>query len=726
MKEKFRSGRREFIKSISALGVGLAIGLDAKANVVNVSEKPAIIDLEINPFVVIDTAGNITIVNPRPDMGQGTFQSVPSLIAEELEVDIATIKIVQSDGKSKYGSQTSGGSTSIRNLWLPLRKAGAAAKEMLIKAAAQKWKVGESQCYAADAKVFLKNTSKSLSYGELVEDASKLEVPANPLLKDPADFKIIAKDIKRRDVPLKVTGKAVYGLDVDVPGMVYASILHSPMLFGKILAIDDAAALKVPGVQHVMKCERKMIHRTTEGVAVVATSWWAALKGREALVVKWDNTGLVQALHTAKYFKDCYDAGKRMGINYEEHHDFQIAWDAAVAKLEATYETPFLSHVPVEPENATVHVREDGSVEIWAPIQGPAETLNEISAYLNVPSEKIKVNATWLGGSYGRKAYVDFVKEACFISNILKKPVKLIWTREDDITQGPYRPGMLSQVRGFVEDGKITGYHHHAIGESILGQVFKGLSDDEADPWIGELLSSENSKYEFAAAEKVTWTNVKTEIPIMWWRSVNASNFAWGQECFIDELAYLAGKDPLQARLDILKDDRFIKVLHTLAEKSNYHEKLPEGAGRGISIFSSFGSICACSVAVSRSGAGVRIDRVVSVIDCGQYVSADIVKSQTEGNIVMGISAAIKGGIIWKNGVCQQSNFTNYHVLRINETPEIEVHIIESNEAPGGVGESGLPPVAPALGNAIFAATGKRIRNLPIDLQKLEFVPGYS
>jgi isoquinoline 1-oxidoreductase beta subunit len=724
LKEKFFSSRREFIKSVGVLGVGLAVGLDAKANVVNVSKK-AVLELEINPFVIIDTAGNITIVNPRPDMGQGTFQSVPSLIAEELEVDLAAVKIVQSDGKSKYGSQTSGGSSSIRSLWLPLRKAGASAKEMLIKAAAQRWNVVETQCYAANAKVFLKGSDKNFSYGELVEAASKLEIPTNPVLKDPEDFKIIGRDIKKLDVPVRVTGKAVYGLDVEVPGMVYASILHSPMLFGKVISVDDSAALKVPGVQRVMKCERKMIHRTTEAVAVVATSWWAALKGREALVVKWDNTGLDQALHTAKYFQECYNAAKSTGLNYEEHHDFKTAWDAATSKLETTYETPFLSHVPVEPENATVHVRQDGSVEIWAPIQGPAETLNEIAAYLNIAPEKIKINAMWLGGSYGRKAYVDFVKEACFISNTLKKPVKLIWTREDDITQGPYRPGMLSHMRGFVEDGKITGYHHHAIGESILGQVFKGLSDGEADPWIGELLSSKNSRYEFETAEKVTWTNVKTEIPIMWWRSVNASNFAWGQECFIDELAYIAGKDPLQARLDIIKDQRFIKVLNTLSEKSNYHSNLPEGAGRGIAIFSSFGSICACSVTVSREGAGVRIDHVVSVIDCGQYVSADIVKAQTEGNIVMGISAAVKGGIIWKNGVCQQSNFTNYHVLRINETPKIEIHIINNGEAPGGVGESGLPPVAPALGNAIFAATGKRIRNLPIDLHKLEFVSGY-
>lgn len=724
MSEKFISTRRNFLKITGVLGFGLAIGLDSKASPVKVSEKAAL-NLEMNPFIIIDTLGNVTIINPRPDMGQGTFQSVPSLIAEELEVDLASVKIIQSDGKSKYGSQTSGGSTSIRQLWLPLRKAGAAAREMLIKAAAQKWNVSETQCYAVNAKIFLKGSQQSLSYGDVVEAASKLEIPANPALKDPKDFKIIGKDIRKLDIPLRVTGQATYGLDVDVPGMLYASIQHSPMLFGKVISIDDSATLKVPGVKQVMKCERKMIHRIADSVAVVATNWWAAYKGREALIIQWDHANLATELHTAKYFKRCYDAAKGEGINFEERHNFKTKYDDANSKLEATYETPFLSHAPVEPENATVHVRHDGSVEIWAPIQGPAETLNEVAEYLNIAPDKIKVNATWLGGSYGRKAYIDFVKEACFISNKLKEPVKVIWTREDDITQGPYRPGLLSHMQGIVQEGKIVGYHHHAIGESIMGQVFKKLPDDEADATICEELSSRNSKYQFEEAEKISWTNVKTEIPIMWWRSVNASNLAWGQECFIDELAHLAGKDPLRARLDILKNARTINVLTTLAEKSHYDKKLPVGAGRGISIFNSFGSICACSITVSKAVMGLRIDNVVSVIDCGRYVSADVVKAQTEGNITMGISAAIKGGIIWKNGVCQQSNYNNYHVLRMNEAPNIEVHIIENNEAPGGVGEAGLPPVAPALGNAIFAATGKRLRNLPIDLENLEFMPGY-
>jgi isoquinoline 1-oxidoreductase beta subunit len=294
--------------------------------------------------------------------------------------------------------------------------------------------------------------------------------------------------------------------------------------------------------------------------------------------------------------------------------------------------------------------------------------------------------------------------------------VKVIWTREDDITQGPYRTGMISHMQGFVEDGKVTGFHHHIVGESILRQVFKGLGENEPDPWMGEAL--EENAYQFKT-QKISFSNIKTEIPIMWWRSVNASNLGWGQECFVDELAHLAGVDPLTLRLELFEDQRFIKVLMTLAERSDYYTKGPEGTGKGVAIFKAFKSIVACCITVSKTTSGIKIDKVVSVIDCGMYVSPDTVKAQTEGNIVMGLSAAIKGGIVIKKGVCQQSNFNNYHVMRMNEMPKVEVYIMENDEAPGGVGEPGLPPVAPALGNAIFAATGVRHRNLPIDLAKV-------
>jgi isoquinoline 1-oxidoreductase beta subunit len=718
--ENIKPSRRDFIKASTLTTFGLALGISGFTRDAALKKiTPAILRLEINPFIIIDTAGNITLVNPRPDMGQGSTQAVPSLLAEELEVSLEKVLIVQSDGMGKYGSQTSGGSSSVRELWMPIRKAGAAAREMLTSTAAKKWNVPVTECIAEDGKIHHKATGKSLTYGELADDASKLEIPKDPKLKEAKDFKIIGKYNKRLDVPERVNGKAVYGIDIDIPGMVYASILHSPAIHGKVVSIDDSEAKKVKGVLQVIKTERTMPHRSAEAVAVVATNWWAALKGKKALRVKWDNADYEKTLTTASYFAQTYEAAKKEGINFEEKGDFAAKYTTAKDKLEAQYETPFLAHAPIEPENAVVHVKEDGSVEIWAPVQGPDWALRDVCGYLKIKPEQVKINVTLLGGAFGRKAYHDFLLEACHISKELKKPVKVIWTREDDISQGPYRPGMLSHMQGFVEDGKITGYHHHAIGESIVGQVFKGLKDDEADPWLSEEISTGNNKYNFSSASKVSWTNVKTDIPVVWWRSVYASNFGWGQECFIDELAHLAKKDPLKARMEILPDDRFKKVLETLAEKANWAEKLPEGTGKGMAVFKSFGSISACCITVSKSGQGVKIDRVVSVIDCGHYVNPDNVKAQTEGNIVMGITAAIKDGITFTNGVCDQSNYHQYNVLRLNETPVMEIHIVDSGAVPGGVGEPGLPPVAPALGNAVFAATGKRLRKLPFDINNL-------
>ena len=712
--------RRDFIKATSLTTFGLALGVSSFAKDAAVKKiTPAVLSLEINPFIIIDTAGNITLVNPRPDMGQGSTQAVPSLLAEELEVSLDKVKIVQSDGKGKYGDQTSGGSSSVRALWLPIRKAGAAAREMLIQTAAKRWNVSTTECYSLEGKILLKGSDKSLTFGELADDASKLEIPKNPKLKEAKDFKIIGKYNKRLDVPERVTGKAVYGLDVDIPGMVYAAIVHSPMLHGKIASIDDTDTRKIAGVLQVVKTERPMPHRKSEAVAVIATNWWAALKGKKALKVQWDNGNYDKTLSTQKYFDETYAAAKKEGINYEEKGDFSAKFASAKQKLESNYETPFLAHAPIEPENAIVHVKDDGSIEIWAPVQGPDWALRDVCGYMKVKPEQVKINVTLLGGAFGRKAYHDFLLEACHLSKELKKPVKVTWTREDDITQGPYRPGMLSHMQGFVENGKITGFHHHAIGESIVGQVFKGLKEDEADPWLSGEISSENSKYNFDTASKVSWTNVKTDIPIVWWRSVYASNFGWGQECFIDELAHLAGKDPIQARLDILSDERFRKVLETLAEKANWKEKLPEGQAKGMAVFRSFDSISAACITVSKQGNGVKIDKVVSVIDCGHYVNPDNVKAQTEGNIVMGLTAAIKDGITFTNGVCDQTNFHQFNIMRINETPKMEIHIIDSGANPGGVGEPGLPPIAPALGNAIFAATGKRVKKLPFDINNI-------
>lgn len=718
-----KASRRSFLKNTALTGTGLMIGLNSFAKEKNPKKTPhhspnAVLNLEINPFIIISTDGSIALINPRPDMGQGSTQAAPSLIAEELEVSLDKVKLIQSDGQSKYGSQQSGGSSTVRGLWTSLRKAGAAAKEMLIQTAANRWNTSVENCYALDGKIYLKNSDKSFTYGELADDASKLTIPKNPKLKAPKDFKILGKYNKRLDVPERVTGKAVFGIDIEVPNMVYACMLHSPTIHGKITSIDDSETLKVKGVLQVVKAQRQMPHRKADAVAVIATNWWAALKGRKALKVQWDNGDLEQNMTTDKYFAACYDAAKKEGINYEEKGDFNAKFANASQKVEGIYETPFLAHAPIEPECAVVHLKNDGTAEVWAHVQGPDGGLGDVARALGISKDKIKFNVPLLGGSFGRKAYHDYLNEACFLAKELKKPVKVLWTREDDISQGPYRPGMLSRMQGFVNNGRIIGFHHHAIGESIVGQVFNGLKSDESDPWLSGEISTENSKYEFPIS-KISWSHVKTDIPIVWWRSVYASNFGWGQECFIDELAQAAGKDPLEARLALIKDERYRKVLETLAEKANWKEKLQAGQGKGIAVFASFGSISAACITVTKKDNGVSIDKVVSVLDCGYYVNPDHVKAQTEGNIIMGLSAAIKGGITFTNGVCDQSNFHQYNVMRINEAPKMEIHIIDSGENPGGVGEPGLPPIAPALGNAIFAATGKRLRKLPLDITNL-------
>lgn len=712
--------RRKFLQLSGSVGAILALGFGQSAfgkESVLTKLPPDTLALELNPYILLDNTGKITLFNPRPDMGQGTHQSMPMLLAEELEVNLDQVIIKQTDGLGKYGAQLSGGSSSVRTRWLPMRKAGAAVKEMLIKTAAKRWQVAESECYAENAKVFHRPSGKSVIYAELVDEAAKLEVPINPKLKDPKDFKMLGKALPRPEIPAKVTGKAIFGLDVEVPGMLYASVERSPAIHGKVVSFNDSKAKAIPGVKHVIKAERAMPHKTVETVAVVATSYWAALQGRKALEITWDN-GAFDKVSTDEYYGRLKAAVNQKSNDYNDKSgDFDKAFAEATKKVEAFYETPFLAHAPMEPENATVWVKGD-TCEIWAPVQGPDGAIQSVSAYLKIKPENVKVNVTFLGGAFGRKAYLDFVNEAAFISKQVNAPIKLIWTREDDTSQGPFRPGMVNALQGGIDDkGNVTAFHHKIIGESIPGQVFKMNLAGKPDPWAEETTGHEDSPL---AIPNIKRSHIleKTDIPIVWWRSVYASTNAFGHESFIDELAHAAGKDPLKLRLELLdKAPRFKKVLETIAEKSGWFtEKLPAGKARGIAIARSFSTICAHIVTVAKTTQGLKIEKIVSVIDCGMTVNPDNVKAQTEGNIIMGLTAAIKDGITFVNGQAQQNNFHNYQVLRIHETPKMEIHIVENQEAPGGVGEPGLPPIAPALCNAIFALNGKRIRKLPFSL----------
>ncbi len=724
------ANRRDFLRIAGLSGAGLVLGFSAQGKgrserLVNLSDEQAagsatLLSFELHPFIVIDNAGGITLINHRPDMGQATWQAVPMMVAEELEVSLDQIKIRQSDGLRKYGGQVSGGSSTVSSGWKRLRQAGAAAREMFIQAASNEWKVPKADCYAQLGKVIHRPSGKSLSYGDLVEQASVLEVPKDLPLKAKKDFKILGKALPRPEVPSKVTGQAEFGMDIEVPGMLYASIERSPVIHGKVVSFDDSGARKVPGFRMATKAERKLPYKACESVAVLADSYWAALQGRKALKIQWDNGDFPAKMDSAAYSAQLRAAVGKDAPAYTTIGSVGTAISGAAKKLEALYETPLLAHAPMEPEVAVAHVKEDGSCEIWAPVQGPDAAIGEISQYLGIKPEQVTVNVPFLGGAFGRKAYLDFVLEAVYLSKIAKAPVKVIWTREDDIQQGPFRPAMLSAMRGGVDaSGNIIAFEHTLLGESISGQVFQSFEEGKPDDWAGEAIKHEESPYAFPNM-KVGFTRVKTDIPIVWWRSVYPSNSSFGHECFVDELALAAGRDPLAARMELLKEDaRFLNVLKTLEQKSDWNVKLPAGMGKGVAIAKTFGSVCAHAVFVRKQGTGVVIDRVVTVLDCGMYVNPDNVRAQTEGNIVMGISAATKPAITFVNGKAQQSNFHQYQVLRMDEMPKVEIHIVENENDPGGVGEPGLPPMAPALCNAIFSATGVRVRSLPVDLKKI-------
>lgn len=715
--------RRDFLRYTSLSGVALILGIsNIKASetavVSNLSHLEAAFNL--NPFVIIEKSGKITLFNPRPEMGQGTYQSISALIAEELEISPDQYTIKQTGGEKQFGDEQSvGGSYSIRGSYNDMRKVGASAREMLISAAAKQWNVAESTCYAENAKIIHKPTGKSLSYGELVETASKLEVPKNPKLKEAKDFKMLGKSVKRQDIPLKVSGKAVFGIDVEVPNMVYASVERCPVFGAKLTSFDKKATLKVAGVEQVVEVEKVFGNYKTTGVAVVATNYWAALKGRKALKVTWEYQGK-DSFNSKNYTQYLRDLSKNEGITDKSVGDFDKTFAESAQKVEAFYETPFVAHAPMEAMNCTAHWQDNGKLEVWASTQVPSDVVKDLSTRFGLKAEDITLHSCFIGGGFGRRLAIDFVIEAVNLSKTIKKPVKLIWTREDDTQVGPYRPPTFSAMKGAVSnDGKVSAFQHKVIAPTILSFLMPSEDKTKVDETMVEGISHQayeipNMKNQFVYADN--------HVPMLWWRSVTSSTLAFAHECFIDELAHKAGKDPLQFRLDMLtKESDTKRVLQKLKEVSKWDTPLPKGKGRGIAQWDFFAGLGGEVVEVTKlSDNSVKIDKVYVVIDLGTVVNPDSVKAQMEGCVVMGITAAVKGGITFANGKTEQSNFHNNEVLRINEMPLIEVHILaEGGEKIKGVGEPGLPPVAPALANAIFAATGKRMRKMPFDLDNL-------
>jgi isoquinoline 1-oxidoreductase subunit beta len=719
---KTNNSRREFIKASSLLAIGFSLPSwgGAKNEIRKIEVANTALGLELSPYIVIDDLGKIIIYNAKPDVGQGTWQAIPMLLAEELEVSMEQIEIRMTDGTAKYGAQNIGGSNSIRSRWKPMRQAGAAAKEMLIKAASNQWQVPVNECFAKEAKVYHKPTNKSLSYAELIAEASKLEVPKNPTLKDPKDFKLLGKSLPRPEIPSKTNGKAVFGIDATLPKMLYATIEMPPAIYGKVGSFDGAEAMKVKGVKYVLKTERKLAHAIPEAVAVVADNYWAALKGRKALKINWNEEG-VEKLSTDKYFEKLRALGKEDGLIYPDNSkgDFAKTYSESTKKLESVYETSHMAHSPLEPVTATAWVQGE-KVEIWASVQSIDGVVKQVSEYFKFKPENVKVNAMFLGGAFGRKSNLDFVMQAVHIAKQVSEPIKLIWTREDDIKQGPFRPAMLSVMQGSLdENNTLSGLNHKQVGDAILRQAAKMDFKTKPDFVNIESVGFKGSPYDIPNRRNSSIL-AEAPVPIHWWRAPSACHNVFPQESFIDEMAHLAGADPMDFRLKMLeKEPRMLKVLQELGVKSDY-KNVKSGQSIGISMAQLYGTYIAQAVTVSKKGNGIKIEKVVSVVDCGLTINPDNVKAQTQGNVIMGISTAIKNGITFVDGKVQQNNFYDYQILRISEGGfPIDVYVMESFENPGGIGEAGLPPIAPALTNAIFRLTGKRIKSLPFDMDNL-------
>ena len=712
--------RRNFIKFTGITSAGLIIGLSVKGNngiaeVANLSnELPS---YELTPYIIIEKSGAITIFNTKPEMGQGTFQSIPSLIAEELEVSLDQITIKQTNGEKQFGPmQFAGGSMSVRSSYNELRNVGASAREMLVKAASQQWNVPVEECYAENAKVFHKPSGKSLSYGDLAEVASKFEVPKTPKLKDPKDFKLLGKKVMRPDVPLKTSGKAMFGIDAVVPGMVYASVEHCPVFGAKLLSYDDSGAKKVKGVLSVEKCERKFGPYTYEGIAVIAENYWAAYQGRKALIIKWDYQGN-EKFNSKDYEQSLRDLSKKEGVIDHNEGDFDKAFKEAPLKVEAFYETPVVSHSPIEPMNCVASWYDGNKLEIWVSTQVPGDIVRDFPKDFGIPAENLKLNMFFNGGGFGRRLYNDVINEAVQLTKKIGKPVKLIWSREDDTQQGPFRPMTFSAMKGALSaDGKAVAFQHKVIAPTI--DYDKNYDKSKTDRTMTEGISEQ--KYEIPNMKNL-YVYADFHIPVAAWRAVTSTTLAFAHECFIDEMAVKANKDPMEFRLGMLTKDSDTKnVLQKLKEVSGWSKPLPNGRGRGVAQYEFFAGLGGYVIEVSKNGTGIKIEKVYAVIDLGTIVNPDTVKGQVEGAATMALTAAIKNGITFDKGQTVQTNYNNNPIVRINEMPVVEVYIL-ANGGPKikGVGEPGLPPFAPALCNAIFAATGKRIRRLPFDIKNV-------
>ena len=690
----FSVSRRDFFKTSLGAGTAFAIGFAlpgcgrnadySQARIVNGEYKP-------NAWIRIASDNSVTVVVPESEMGQGVYTSLPMIVADELDADWQTVSYERALLDPAFGFQGTGGSTSIRHGWKGAREASAIARKVLVKAAAQQWQVSESKCRTESSKVIHVESGKQLTYGELVQAAAALSLPASAKLKEPNEFRIIGKSMPLLDGPLKIRGEAIFGMDVVVPNMLVAIITHCPVFDGKLDKFNDEKARSIPGVKHVLAIDG--------GVVVVATDYWSAKKGLDTVEIEWiagDNITISNQTISEQMDKNL------LGVDeiIDEHGSITAINDNNRLRSEAIYDAPYQAHATMEPMNCTADVRDD-RCEIWAPTQSPSEAHKKAQELLPQLADKdIVVHATFLGGGFGRRLNPDFVAEAVQVSRAVKTPVKLIWSRREDMQHDHYRPVTRHRMVGAIDTrSKSVAWHHRITGPTQR----RSAGGAQTVPY--------NFDYRL-----IEFVDTPIPVPIGPWRSVGHSQNAFVIESFIDELAHIAKEDPYQFRLRLLDDKpRHRGVLQLAAEKAGWGKPLPDGVSRGVAVYASFDSYVAqvAEVSVSKDR-GIKVHRVVCAIDCGIVINPDTVAAQMESGIVYGLTAALKSKIDIEAGAVVQSNFHDFPLLRIDEMPKVETYIIPSTESPGGVGEPGLPPIAPAVANAVFAATGQRLRQLPL------------
>ncbi len=710
------SSRREFIKGAAAGAFLLAFYVPARA----VNEPEQAPDdtrgkFAPNAFIRIDKTGTTTLVMPQVEMGQGVYTGVAMILAEELDADVAKIVLEHAPPNERLytnpllGIQATGGSTSLRAFWTPLRTAGATARAMLVQAAALQWRVDPAACTTSRGEVSHGASNRKLSYGALIDAAGKITPPQNVPLKDPAKFVLIGTPQKRFDTPDKVNGRVVYGIDAIVPGMKFATLAACPVFGGKVAHVDDAAAKALPGVQQVIVLDNM--------VAVVGDHMWAAKKGLDALKISWSE-GEHAKLSSADIWQDIRSASQKDGVVAKTQGDIEKGL-ANGQRFEADYELPFLAHAPMEPLNCTVWLKPD-SCELWLGTQIIARVQQTTAALTGLPIEKVTIHNHLIGGGFGRRLEPDMALNAVRIAQHMNGvPVKVVWTREEDIQQDIYRPIYRNVISASLVGGKVAAWKYKVCGAAIIARWLppgfqKGIDVDAVDSAVDMPYDIPDFQVQYLRVEPPA-------VPTGFWRGVGPNNNVFAIESFMDELARKAGKDPIAFRRDMLgKQPRLIAALDLVAAKSDWGKPLPARVGRGVCVQPSFGSFIATVVEAEVDSQGeVSLRRIITAADVGTLVNPDSVEAQLQGGLVFGLTAALYGEITIKNGRVQQSNFNDYRMLRINQMPKIEVHLIKSGEPPGGVGETGTTAGPPALRNAIFAATGVALKRLPIDREAL-------